>query len=315
MTDRPIKNPRWKKKGPQSLAAIAQRVRKQPNPRTRVIDVLAYAAIKTMDLVYASDQTSSEKSDHNAILKSNYRNALIASKEIAANPPSDEATAQQHTAYGQQSNRLLEDLLLAKIALTLNVLGISPTGKPDEDIYNIGMNCIGHLDYRFAAPGDTPSQNEAHAYLFDNAKNDEASQAGHQATTDAHKIAIAQYFNMVMYDLKTEDVLRFNHPELESDSAVAALAAAYQSLFVLKLVKKKPVYRVKRDIFKGEKRAADIAKSLEALEANLGLMQLTTETTGLYVIEGRLLLAHDKSLGSKINPLGFIHKLVGVKKK
>jgi hypothetical protein len=309
------RKPRAKLTAPQSLAAIAREFRKQPNPRNRMIDVLAYAAVKTMDQAAASEQTPSEKAKHNSDLKTNYQNALTASKQIAANPPDETATPQQRAAYERDSNRLLEDLLLAKVAFTLDVLGIPPTGKPEEDIYNIGMNCIGHLDYRFAPSSETLLPNEAESLFFDKAEAEDSKAARQQAYTEAHKIAVAQYFNTVLYDLKTEDVLGFNHPELDTDTAVPTLSAAYHSLFVMRLVKKKPVYRVKRDIFKGEKRAADFIKSLEALEARLGLMAFTPESTTTLVSEGRLLLAHDKSSGAKINPIGFIQKLVGGKKR
>jgi len=58
---RPIskKSPRTKRKGPQSLAAIAREFRKQPVARNRMIDVLAYAAIKTIENAAVSEQTAS----------------------------------------------------------------------------------------------------------------------------------------------------------------------------------------------------------------------------------------------------------------
>ncbi|NNC36870.1 MAG: hypothetical protein HKO02_05410 [Hyphomonadaceae bacterium] len=311
---KPTKKQRPKLSGPQSLAAIAREFRKQPVPRNRMLDVLAYAAIKSEDQLAASEQTALQKAKNNARLKENYQNALAASKEIADKPPAEKSTARQRAAYERKSNRLLEKLLRAKIDLTLDVLGIPPTGKPEEDIYNIGMNCIGHLDYRFTAAVDAPIAKDADAFFFDKKIDPENAAAREQAKIDAHKIAVAKYYNMVLYDLKTEDVLRDLHPELDTDSAVPTLAEAYQSLFVMKLVKKKPVYRVKRNIFKGEKRVSDIIKSLEALEQRLGLMNLTPERTGTYVTEGRLLLAHNKPTTSKINPFGFMKKLVSGKK-
>ena len=309
------KSPRTKRKGPQSLAAIAREFRKQPIARNRMIDVLAYAAIKTIENAAASEQTAHQKSENNAVLKVNYQKALAASKEIAANPPTEKATARQRGIYERKSNRALEALLLAKVALTLDVLGISPTGKPEEDIYNIGMNCIGHLDYRFAAPGDMAQPHEADPFFFDKPVNEDTIEARETAKQNAHKIAVAQYFNMVLYDLKTEDVLRTNHPELDTDNAVPALMTTYQSMFTMKLVKKKPVYRIKRQIFKGEKRATDFINSLEALEQSLGLMTLSPEATNTLVTQGRLLLAHDKPAANKINPFGFMKKLVGGKKR
>lgn len=311
---KPAPKPRAKVKGPQSLAAIAREFRKQPAPRNRMLDVLAYAAIKSEDQLAASEQSAVEKAEHNAKLRGNYQSALAASKDIAANPPGEKSTARQRTAYERKSNRLLEQLLIAKVELTLDVLGIPPTGKPEEDIYNIGMNCIGHLDYRFAAPQDMPVPKEADTFFFDKKIDPDDKAVREQAKKNANKVAIAKYYNIALYDLKTEDVLRDLHPELDTDSAVPTLADAYQSLFVMKLVKKKPVYRVKRDVFKGEKRVKDIINSLEALEARLGLMTLTPEKTGSIVTEGRLLLAHNKPVGTKINPFGFMKKLVGGKK-
>lgn len=208
---------------PTSLAAIVEELRRHPKPPARVIDILAYAVVKTSHPLRRAQQSKEQRAAHRTELLHEYRRALAASKTRASPPLTSDHPAAEQADNEYRNHALMETLLVTKIAYTLEMLDIPASGNPETDIFNIGMNCIGNLDYRYASEKKLQISRERH---------------GKQDTGGNQTIAIAKFFNMVLYDLKTEELLKHGHPEFDNDLAIINLAESYQSLFKKHIVRR-----------------------------------------------------------------------------
>jgi len=281
---------------PRSLSGLVKKLRQQPKPRQRIVDILAYAAVKHSHPARLAELTASERNARRRGHADDYNEALADSKAMTAHLADPDTPKSEKKKLDAESHAKMEKLLLAKIALTMDMLDIPETGTPEEDIFAIGMQCIGNVDTRF-----TPQ------------KQDNAD------VGQSQKIALAQFFNAVLYDIKTEEILKGRYPDMQiEDEAVAtpvlALANIYQSLFEIRMLGKKPTYRLKPDVFKNEHEAQHFENSLELVEAEFDLMNKKPETIKKMVKEGRALL--DNKLSDSKNSLigGLFKRTPGPKK-
>jgi hypothetical protein len=294
---------------PTSLAAIVADLRRQPKPPARMVDILAYAVVKTSHPLRRAQQSKEQRTERRNHLLHEYRQALAASKANASPPLASDQPPADKADNEYRNQALMETLLLAKIAYTLEALDIPASGNLETDIFNIGMNCIGNLDYRY--PAEKNLQNGR-----DHRTPDDIS--------ENQTVAIAKFFNMVLYDLKTEELLRHEHPELDDDRAVIILAETYQSLFKKHIVRSKDedgktksrqtVYRFVSGILSDNVDGNFYPDCFELVEQQLSLMTRSPTQIQKLVETGNAMLNQDAQITPyKTGPLTSLFRFMMTK--